>query len=560
MELVPLLLECSLSKKDMSNQKSNFFSPILSCQFQFARYFYFRVKLYKNMPAYTFLKYFSTCLTILLVAGCGENEAEVLPLRINRLEADYNPNGYSPLTATLKVNTNQAVSATITVKGKDNPRTDISKTYTITDTTLQCLPIVGLYPDYNNQIEVAFAREGELLQTEELFILTTALSPHIPNIEIDIRVSDRIKPGLNLVNSFSNNGEPVPQRPFMFDEEGEVRWYLDYAGHPQLGNLFYDVGLIRLRNGNFAFGDGNSGAIYEVNVFGDVLNSWPFRGFGFHHTLLEKPNGNFVVTVNDWSKPTREDVIIEIDRTSGEIANLWDLNLSLERERRALEVEGINLDVDWFHANGLFYDIATDEIIVSGRFQCVVKLNSSNEVKWILAPHRGWTTSGNGIQLDQFLLTPLDSDNQSITDPSVRDGAISHTDFDWNWFQHSPQILPNGNLLLFDNGFARNYKTWPWYSRAVEYKIDEAAKTVQQVWSYGADRSEIFSSIVSSVRYHEDENTVLMSPGAAGFFGANFGKIIEVDRATNQVLFEATITPAESLFSIVFHSVERMEL
>ena len=100
----------------------------------------------------------------------------------------------------------------------------------------------------------------------------------------------------------------------------------------------------------------------------------------------------------------------------------------------------------------------------------------------------------------------------------------------------------------------------PWYSRAVEYKIDEAAKTVQQVWSYGAERTEIFSSIVSSVRFHEDENTVLMSPGAAGFFGANFGKVVEVDRRTNEVLFEATVIPAESLFSIVFHSVERMEL
>lgn len=512
------------------------------------------------MPASTILKYLIFCFIILFLAGCGEGDTEVTPLSISTLQTDYDPNGFSPLTATLKVKSNQAVSTTITVKGKSNPKTDISKTYEIADTTLQCLPIVGLYAAYNNQIEIAFTRDGELLQTEELDIFTEALSPHIPEIQIDVPASDVIKPGLNLVNSFSNNGEAVPQRPFMFDEEGEVRWYLDYEGHPQLGNLFYDVGLIRLRNGNFAFGDGNSATLYEVDVMGEVINDWPLKGFGFHHTLLEKPNGNFVVTVNDWSKPTREDVILEIDRVSGDIVNIWDLNNSLERDRKALEIEGINLDVDWFHANGLFYDSAADEIIVSGRLQCVVKLSNNNEVKWILGPHRGWTTSGNGIELDQFLLTPLDADNQPIISPDVLDGATSHEDFDWNWFQHSPQVLPNGNLLLFDNGFARNYRTWPWYSRAVEYKIDEAAKTVQQVWSYGAERTEIFSSIVSSVRFHEDENTVLMSPGAAGFFGANFGKVVEVDRRTNEVLFEATVIPAESLFSIVFHSVERMEL
>jgi hypothetical protein len=46
--------------------------------------------------------------------------------------------------------------------------------------------------------------------------------------------------------------------------------------------------------------------------------------------------------------------------------------------------------------------------------------------------------------------------------------------------QHSPKILPNGNLLVYDNGTGSN----PQESRAVEYKLDHVAKTATMVWEY----------------------------------------------------------------------------
>lgn len=46
--------------------------------------------------------------------------------------------------------------------------------------------------------------------------------------------------------------------------------------------------------------------------------------------------------------------------------------------------------------------------------------------------------------------------------------------------QHSANILPNGNLILFDNGVYNN----PFRSRAIEYKIDEIGKTLTTVWTY----------------------------------------------------------------------------
>ena len=46
--------------------------------------------------------------------------------------------------------------------------------------------------------------------------------------------------------------------------------------------------------------------------------------------------------------------------------------------------------------------------------------------------------------------------------------------------QHSVSVLPNGNLLLFDNGLFHK----PHFSRAAEYKIDAVNKTATLVWSY----------------------------------------------------------------------------
>ncbi|MCB0663179.1 MAG: aryl-sulfate sulfotransferase, partial [Saprospiraceae bacterium] len=120
------------------------------------------------------------------------------------------------------------------------------------------------------------------------------------------------------------------------------------------------------------------------------------RGYGFHHHVIEKPNGNFLVTVNDFSKSTVEDVVIEIDRNSGNIINTWDLNESLEKGRQAWETDIADLNVDWFHANALEYSPTDDCILVSGRTQGVVKLDVNNEVKWILAPHKDWDLNGRG--------------------------------------------------------------------------------------------------------------------------------------------------------------------
>ena len=165
-----------------------------------------------------------------------------------------------------------------------------------------------------------------------------------------------------------------------------------------------------------------------------------------------------------------------------------------------------------------------------------------------------------GVALAPMLLTPLDAAGQSITDRLVLDGDATHPDFEWNWYQHAPKVLPNGHVLLFDNGDNRNFVSGPRYSRAVEFEINATRRTVRQVWAYGkSNGAATYSRIVSDVDFLPGANHVIVSPGAI-VNGAGTGKVIELDYPTQEVLFQATLTPPNTFFTITFHRTERLPL
>ncbi|MEM1340346.1 MAG: aryl-sulfate sulfotransferase [Bacteroidota bacterium] len=469
-----------------------------------------------------------------------------------------NPTGYAPLTALVNLQTNQEVTLEVVVVGKNGSASNLVQQFQEVGSDF-ALEIVGLYPNYENELRVTFFDpSGTVLESGSIPIQTSAVINDMPRITID-QPSNASELQLNFVNYFGFDRNFRPQRPFVFDQFGDIRWYLDFSSHPVLFDLFYDNGMTQLQNGNLLFGDGLSQSIYEIDFLGRIIDSWDLQGNEFHHHVIEKPDGNVLVTINDATKSTVEDVIIEIDRSTGEFITTWDLNASLDNSRRAWPTDLADLNFDWFHANAIEYSAQDNEIIVSGRTQGIVKLNTQNEVRYILAPHRAWGTAGNGTDLKQFLLTPLDAQGQEITDPDVLDGSINHPDFEWSWYQHSPILMPNGNLMVFDNGDNRNYINFGPYSRAVEYKIDEENKTIQQVWSYGKERGEAtYARIVSKVSYLPESNSVLFTPGSSVSFGIPSGKVVEIDYTTKQVIFEATIVPPNTVFGISFHNVLRI--
>jgi len=67
----------------------------------------------------------------------------------------------------------------------------------------------------------------------------------------------------------------------------------------------------------------------------------------------------------------------------------------------------------------------------------------------------------------------------------------------WFRLQHGPIRLPNGNLLLFDNGNGRygmDCRLGSW-SRALELEVDEDAMTVEPVWEHRVPFSQAMGNV-----------------------------------------------------------------
>ncbi len=502
-------------------------------------------------------------LALVVVGGCADDQPtdpgpnpEPPGQFVLSEEVTLDPSGYAPLTARIDLETSVPVSLELRVVGRHGTDSDVTRRFTGTAEVHE-IPVLGLYADHENVVELTlFDAGGTALETRTYTVQTPPGGPYLPEIVID-QASEQMVEGMTLVSYFGHTGNPVPTRAFIFDRHGDVRWVLDYEGHPELGGLDFDDGVERLANGNLYFGNQPTNRIYEVDMTGEILNTWDMPGYGFHHQVLEKPDGNFLVTVHNLSSSTVEDHVIEIDRGSGAIVNVWDLRQSLDQFRRTWS----DRVLDWAHVNAVEYDGSDDTIIVSARHQGLIKLTRDNEVVWILAPHLEWGTAGDGTDLSSRLLQPLDAAGQPITDPAILSGEANHPDFEWNWYQHAPLVMPGGNIMLFDNGDNRNYVGTGPYSRAVEFSIDEDAGTVQQVWSYGKQRGvNTYARIVSDVDYEPDADRVFFSPGSVDAGGSIYGKVIEIDRASQAILFEATITPPEPRFIVTFHRTERLSL
>jgi len=70
--------------------------------------------------------------------------------------------------------------------------------------------------------------------------------------------------------------------------------------------------------------------------------------------------------------------------------------------------------------------------------------------------------------------------------------------------QHSPLLTDEG-VLLFDNG---HLDPDALYSRAVEYRIDEASGTYEEIWSYAGDE-DIYTAFMGGVERLDDGNTLI---------------------------------------------------
>lgn len=485
-----------------------------------------------------------------------------------------NPSGYNPLAANLYCELPAQGRIKIIVHSKPDAKTPDVEFQSDDVQRSQVIQILGLYPNYENKVTLVYLdKTGKERAKTTIQIKTKALNvTYLPAaIRIIKRKINEMEPGMTLISS-PGKEETDTSIPYMIDADGEIRWILDWNSHPELKYIGAQCGLKRMKNGNYIAGDCNHGLLVEVDALGNIVHKWDLKGMGynFHHEAVETKNGKIQILVTkakamlaDGSNSRIFDHTIELDPITGSITKEWDYAQILD-SARINKVDmgeewnnnmylGANRS-NWLHNNGIFVD--DDEMVATGRWLGFFKYDYSGKLKYIMAPHNNWRE-----QYKRYLLTPLDRNGQPITDIEVLNGEKVHEDFEWCWGPHCPIVLPNGHVMVFDNGYNRYYSARSEeYSRAVEYEIDEKNMTVRQVWQYGKERGrECYAMAVSSVQYLEQTGNRLFCPGIGNILsdGSMGARIIEINPKTQEIILEMELP---GVANTIFHRANRIPL
>lgn len=488
----------------------------------------FKIMIFKSR---LFISCFSLIFITLFLTDCDSKPDY-------KIEAKVNPNGISPLTAMLVITSKDSCIATFKVLGKSPVEQSFSKSSGVFG-----VPVVGLYPGTVNNVVVSLKFKNR--EVKDTIKITTASIPNsFPDIKIDKIDRSKMEPGFHGCDMHYANQGKFRSIPMIFDDQGIVRWYLDLSFAGDMVSPFQ-----RLKDGTLLMVDRFN--IYEFDMLGKAIKKLQIdNNYGMHHDVLELPNSDLLICIGTRDgyiildgkmELSDSDFIMHYDRKNSKIAKKWDLAKHLDVTRNDLNFLRKG---DWLHMNGLAFNEKDSTIIVSGKNQGLVKISWDDELKWILAPKKNWGKSGrnnDGFDTKPYLLTAVDSESKPFSE-DIQKGLKSSDSFDFSWGPHAPALLPNGNLLVFDNGAHRNFKEENNYSRAVEYKINEGNNTVQEIWQYGKERGiNFYSSIVSDVDYLPNTGNILVTSGYMKLAENLSAKIVEVNYDTKEVVFEATL-------------------
>ena len=414
------------------------------------------------------------------------------------------PYGISPLTAMACFSTDDLCSISVTAHGKD-ASDDVS--YGVDGSrVLHTVPIIGLYYNDTTEVTIVATHSDGTTETKVLSLSTGTASNQnkIPNIEVSYADEDSSLIADGLTFCAPSGGSYF----YAIDKTGAIRWYYSYSGNLGMDGVSFTQSnhLLILDGSKSASAETNSFSAQEIDLLGRVYNSYFLPNMSFHHELKELPSGNLLASATDYTKDTINDVIVEIDRSTGEIVRRWDMDEILGRygiDRLATpsfelteltDEDGNAYNENWFHNNCVVYDESDDSLIVSSRHQSAVfKIDASTgDVRWVLSDHNCYAGTG----LEPYLLNPVDEN----------DNAVDNDDFAWQYGQHAAMICSDGDIALFDNG---NYRTKldidrtlaaDNYSRVVKFHVDEENMTVSLVSEFGKEYgSEHFCALIGDV-------------------------------------------------------------
>ena len=404
-----------------------------------------------------------------------------------------NPYIISPQAAVILFKTTEEVPVTVTVRGKEEAG-DISFTFPPAKTHI--LPILGLYADYENTVDIRLYQGA----VKTVTIKTGPIAEIAPTLLHMKTTAQHLRKQLIVLTS---SGDGVMAG---FDYKGDIRWHL---------TIMARQGMKRLENGRILAGTDRLikppyylTGLYEFDMVGKIYKEYQLPG-AFHHDQCEMEDGDIVVMTDDFERGTVEDVLALIDRETGEIKKTWDFAKILKPMDGH---SGLASPKDWFHSNAVWYEKETNSLTVSGRHNDImVNVDfDTGEINWIIGDPKTWPEN-----MQKYFFRPIGDD------------------FEWQYAQHACLVTPCGDVMCFDNGTLRskdkeNYrKHVDNYSRGVRYRINTEDMTIRQMWQFGKELgNEFFSQHISNVEFYEDGYYLVHSGGIQYYDDVTFEGIM----------------------------------
>jgi hypothetical protein len=287
-------------------------------------------------------------------------------------------------------------------------------------------------------------------------------------------------------------GTPAPGRLFLssidfFHPSSSYLMILGNDGAPFFFRKLPGLGLdFKVQpDGRLTYFDSSARCFYALNALYAAVDSFRCgNGYGTDgHDLALLPNGHALLMSYDPEfvalDPSKTGlgfgiavglIIQELDQAKNVVFQWrsWD-------HFRISDMVGRNFSggIDYVHGNSLDADPDGNIILSCRSMDEVTKISrTTGEILWRL-----------GGKNNQFTF---------LNDPI----PFSH--------QHAARRLPNGHLVLFDNG---NFRLPP-FSRAVEYALDEAQKTATLVWQYRLT-PDVFAPAFGYVQRFPNGNTLI---------------------------------------------------
>jgi hypothetical protein len=311
-----------------------------------------------------------------------------------------------------------------------------------------------------------------------------------PQIRIDS--VDNPAPG-NLFLSVARDMPGVGWYLMILDNAGQPVWYAKTLHH-------YPTAFQRQSNGLLSYADIReeywfAGGGYSTHKILDtslaVIDSFQC-GNGYiadNHDFALLPNGHALIYAYD-VQPVDMSLLVPggnpAAMVSGSIIQELDAQRNVIFQWRSWDYipvldtyqNTLGAAFDYIHVNGILQDTDGNIIVCTRLTSEIIKIDrQTGDIIWRM-----------GGKHNQFAFVGDHAEN------------APH----YFSFPHSPSLLPNGNLLLFDNGF----KKTPQYSRAVEYALDQSAKTATMVWEYRRT-PDAFAATQGSVQRLPNGNTMI---------------------------------------------------